>query len=73
MFDVDPSLPPFTALRLARGFTIQGLADATGISYTSLYRMLRNLIELPDHAAEALAVAMGMTTEDLRAALARDR
>jgi len=73
LFDVDPSSPPITALRLAAGLTLQALADATGLSYTSLYRMVRGVTRLPDEVAGRLAKALGVTREELLAAIARDR
>lgn len=73
LFEVDPSSPPFTALRLAAGFTLQALADATGISYTSLHRMVRGVTELPEQAARQLARTLLVTPDELRAAVRRDR
>ncbi len=51
LFEVDPAAPPFTAVRLAAGLTLQALAAATGVSYSSLHRMVRGVTQLPDEAA----------------------
>ena len=73
LFDVDPAAPPFTALRMAAGLTLQALSEATGISYTSLYRMGRGVSKVPDHAAERLAETLGVTPAELRASIDRER
>lgn len=73
LFDVDPSAPPFTALRLAAGLTLQALAKATGLSYTSLHRMVRGVTQMPDQTAAQLVSALGVTRDELLAAIARDR
>ena len=73
LFEVDPSAPPFTALRLAAGLTLQALAEATGISYTSLHRMVRGVSRLSGDAAEQLAGTLGVTVPDLVASIERDR
>jgi transcriptional regulator with XRE-family HTH domain len=72
MFDADPAAPSFTALRLAAGLTLQALAEATGISYTSLHRMARGVSSVPDDAARKLADALGVTVPELRASIDRD-
>lgn len=36
LFEVDAAAPPFTALRLAAGFTLKDLSGAAAISFTSL-------------------------------------
>jgi transcriptional regulator with XRE-family HTH domain len=53
--------PPFTALRLAAGLTLQALADAVGLSYTSLYRMVRGVTQMPDGVAGRLTNNLGVT------------
>jgi transcriptional regulator with XRE-family HTH domain len=73
LFDVDPASPPFTALRMAGGLTLQALSEATGISYTSLYRMGRGVARVPDDAAERLAETLGVTPAELRASIDRER
>lgn len=73
LFDVDPAAPPFTALRLAAGLTLQALAKATGVSYTSLHRMVRGVTQIPAETAAELASALGVTRDELLAAVARDR
>ena len=73
LFDVDPAAPPFTALRMAAGLTLQALSEATGISYTSLHRMARGVAKVPDDAAERLAQTLGVTPAELRASIDRDR
>jgi transcriptional regulator with XRE-family HTH domain len=72
LFDVDPAAPSFTALRLAAGLTLQALAEATGISYTSLHRMARGVSKVPDDAARKLARALGVSVPQLRASIERD-
>jgi transcriptional regulator with XRE-family HTH domain len=73
MFDVDASAPPFTALRLAAGLTLQAVAEATGISYTSLHRMTRGVSKVPDDAVSRLAESLGVTVRELLASIDRDR
>jgi transcriptional regulator with XRE-family HTH domain len=73
LFDVDQARPPFTALRLASGCTLQALSEATGISYTSLHRMARGVARVPDDAAERLAETLGVTPAELRASIDRER
>ena len=73
LFDVDPAAPSFTALRMAAGLTLQALSEATGISYTSLYRMGRGVSKVPDDAAERLAETLGVTPAELRASIDRER
>lgn len=73
LFEVDPAAPPFTALRLAAGLTLQALAEATGISYTSLHRMVRGVSRLSGQAAEQLAGTLGVTVPELVASIERDR
>jgi transcriptional regulator with XRE-family HTH domain len=73
LFDVDLAAPPFTALRLAAGLTLQALAEATGISYTSLHRMVRGVSRLSGQAAEQLASTLGVTVPELVASIERDR
>lgn len=73
LFEVDPAEPPFTALRLAAGWTLQALAEATGLSYTSLYRMVRGVTQLPDDVATRLAKKLDVTRAELRASIARER
>jgi transcriptional regulator with XRE-family HTH domain len=73
LFEVDPAAPPFTALRLAAGLTLQALAESTGISYTSLHRMVRGAMRLPGEAAEQLAGKLGVTVPELVASIERDR
>jgi transcriptional regulator with XRE-family HTH domain len=72
LFVVDPAAPTFTALRLAAGKTIVALADATGIAYTSLHRMVRGVSQLSDTAAQQLAVALQVTPDEVVAAIARE-
>jgi len=72
LFDADPAAPSFTALRLAAGLTLQALAEATGISYTSLHRMARGVARAPDDAASKLANALGVTVAQLRASIDHD-
>lgn len=72
LFEVDPASPPITALRVAAGFTLQGLADATGVSYTTLHRMMRGVTGLPDGTADRLATTLGVSRQELLAAIARD-
>jgi transcriptional regulator with XRE-family HTH domain len=73
LFDVDPAAPPFTALRLLAGLTLQALSEAAGISYTSLHRMTRGVSRVPENAEEELARVLGVTAEELRASIARER
>ena len=73
LFDVDPAEPPFTALRLTAGLTLQALATETGLSYTSLHRMVRGVTQMPDAAAARLATALSLSREELLASIARDR
>lgn len=73
LFEVDPVRPPFTALRLASGFTLQALSEATGISYTSLHRMTRGVSKMPDDAAKRLAKTLAISVAELHASIARDR
>lgn len=73
LFDVDPDAPPFTALRLAAGLTLQALAESTEVSYTSLHRMVRGVARLSDEVAGRLAAALGVSVEDLVAAIERDQ
>jgi transcriptional regulator with XRE-family HTH domain len=73
LFDVDPAAPSFTALRLAAGLTLQALAAASGISYTSLHRMARGVAKVPDDAAKRLASALGITVAQLKASIERER
>jgi transcriptional regulator with XRE-family HTH domain len=73
LFDVDPASPPFTALRMAAGLTLQALSEATGISYTSLHRMARGMAKVPDCAAARLAATLGVTPAELRASIDRER
>jgi len=73
LFDVNPSSPPVTALRFAAGLTLQALADTTGLSYTSLHRMLRGVTQMPNETAGRLAEALGVTTDELLASIARER
>ncbi len=71
-FVVDPAAPTFTALRLAAGKTIVALAESTGISYTSLHRMVRGVSRLSDTSAEQLADALHVTPAEVVAAIARE-
>ena len=73
LFEIDPVAPPITALRLAAGFTLQALSDATNISYTTLHRMIRGVTSLPDDSADRLAEALRVTRGELLAAIARER
>jgi transcriptional regulator with XRE-family HTH domain len=73
LFEVDPTAPPFTALRLAAGLTLQALANTTGLSYTSLHRMVRGVTQLPEDAASRIARALSVAPADLVAAIERDR
>jgi transcriptional regulator with XRE-family HTH domain len=73
LFDVDQARPPFTALRLAAGCTLQALSEATGISYTSLYHVGRGVSKVPDDAAARLAETLGVTPAELRASIDRER
>lgn len=73
LFEVDPAAPPFTALRLAAGLTLDALAKSTGISYTTLHRKLRGRSPLPADALERLAAALGTTPMEVLAAIDRDR
>ncbi len=73
LFDVDPAAPPFTALRMAAGLTLQALSVATGISYTSLHRMVRGVSKVPDDAATRLSRVLDVTVAELRASIDRDR
>lgn len=73
LYDIDPQAPPFTALRLAAGLTLDSLAKSTGIPYTSLHRMLRGVTELSAEAVEQLAAVLDATQEAVRAAIERDR
>ena len=72
LFVVDPAGPTFTALRLAAGKTIVALAESTGISYTSLHRMVRGVSRLSDTSAEQLADALHVTPAEVVAAIARE-
>jgi transcriptional regulator with XRE-family HTH domain len=72
-YDVDPGAPSFTALRFAAGMTLQGLATATGISYTSLHRMLRGVTELSPDSVDRLSAALGAKPTEIVAAVDRDR
>lgn len=73
LFDVDPTAPPFTALRMAAGLTLEALAARTGLPYTSLHRMVRGVTRLPDEAAVQLAAALSVTRAELLASITRDR
>ena len=73
MFDVDPSAPPFTALRLAAGLTLQALARETGTSYTSLHRMVRGVTRVPDDAGRRLAATLKVSLPELLDSIERDR
>lgn len=73
LFEVDPAAPPFTALRLAAGLTLQALARSSGLSYTSLHRMVRGVTQMPNEAAVQVATALGVTRAELLAAIARER
>ncbi len=72
-YDVDPVAPSFTALRFARGLTLRELADATGVSYTSLHRMLRGVTELSMDVVDRLAPALEVGSAEVLAAIERDR
>lgn len=72
LFVVDPAAPTFSALRLAAGKTIVALAEATGISYTSLHRMTRGVSQLSDTAAQQLAVALQVTPAEVVASIVRE-
>jgi transcriptional regulator with XRE-family HTH domain len=73
LYDVDPSAPTFTALRFAAGMTLKTLAKTTGISYTSLHRMVRGVTELSPDAVNSLSAALGASPTDILAAVERDR
>lgn len=73
LFVVDPTAPTFTALRLAAGKTIVALAKSTGISYTSLHRMVRGVSRLSDTSAQKLADALQVTPAEVVAAIAREQ
>lgn len=72
LFDVDPAAPPFTALRMAAGLTLDALAKSTGISYTTLHRKLRGRSALPADAVERLAAALATTPAEVLAAIERE-
>jgi transcriptional regulator with XRE-family HTH domain len=50
---------------------LQALAEATGISYTSLHRMARGVARVPDDAARRLAAALGVTVAELQGSIGR--
>ena len=65
LYDVNPSAPSFTALRFAAGMTLQSLAEATGISYTSLHRMLRGVTTLSADAVDQLSAVLGVSSAEV--------
>lgn len=73
LFEVDPAAPTFTALRLAAGLTLDSLANVTGLTYSTLHRMVRGATKLPADAASKLAMALGVSPAELVAAIERDR
>ncbi|WAX58489.1 helix-turn-helix domain-containing protein [Jatrophihabitans cynanchi] len=73
LFDVDPAAPPFTALRLVRGWTLTALAQETGINYSSLHRWSRGVAPMPNEAAAKLAKALHVTRAELVASIDRER
>jgi transcriptional regulator with XRE-family HTH domain len=73
LFDVDPAAPPFTALRLARGWTLTALADETAINYSSLHRWSRGVAPIPELAAAKLAKVLRISRTELIASIDREQ
>ena len=73
LYNVDPRAPSVTALRFAAGMTLQVLAAATGISYTSLHRILRGVTDLSPDSVDRLSAALGVEPTEIVAAVDRDR
>lgn len=73
LYDLDLGAPSFTALRFAAGMTLQALAEVTGISYTSLHRMLRGVTELSPATVARLSSALGASPQEIVASVKRDR
>lgn len=61
LFEVDPAGAAIYGEGLAAGLTLQALADAVGLSYTSLYRMVRGVTQMPDGVAGRLTNNLGVT------------
>jgi transcriptional regulator with XRE-family HTH domain len=73
LLDVEADSPPFTALRLASGWTLKALEKETGINYSSLHRMSHGAARLSDDAARRLAKALHVSRAELIASIERER
>ena len=75
LLDVDAQKPPLQALRLAAGLTLTEVAAATGMAYSTYYRLENGLVRANPHpeTTDAVAHALGRGTTDILRAIAQAR
>lgn len=74
LLDVDAEDPPLAGLRLAAGLSLQELATASGLSYSTLRRLESGgTVTTDPRAPQALAAPLGRTEEQVRQAVVRSR
>ncbi len=72
---VEVHNPPLQALRLAAGLTLAEIAAATGMAYSTYYRLESGLVRANPHpqTTQALAHTLGRGTADILRAIAQTR
>jgi len=75
LLDVDPQDPPLLALRLAAGLTLQQLAAASTVPYSTYQRLETGVSrgEPASSAAQALASALRVEVGTVQRAIVRSR
>ncbi len=72
---VEVQNPPLQALRLAAGLTLAEIAAASGMAYSTYYRLENGLVRTNPHpeTTDAVAHALGRGTADILRAIAQTR
>ncbi len=75
LLDIEPQNPPLQALRLAAGLTLAEVVTATGLTYSTYYRIENGLARSnPDaETAQAIGAALRLSTADIIRAVERSR
>ena len=75
LLDVDEQDPPLSALRMAAGLTVPEVVEASGIPYTTYYRVESGGVrgEPPTRLTKAVAHALRISPARLELAVARSR
>ena len=72
---MDVQNPPLPALRLAAGLALAEIAAATGMAYSTYYRLQNGLVRANPHpeTTDAVAHALGRGTTVILRAIAQTR